>query len=414
MPNTTGYLSNKDQLEEIKKLIIASSNDLSSKIEKVNDDLIKENHVLKHKIKTLEDKNQDLELKINILEIKARKNNLIIYGLPNKTELKGENLVRWVVDKLKNLLEVDLNANEINNTYYLGRPETEKKPLLVELTTYIRKDILLKNARKLKGKSVFLSNDLTKAEREINKVLYSNLKEARKLGLTAFIKKNNLHVGNDIYIYEDLLQSDIFKSTSGDLDEDVFYGPPPRRSVSVPGLSALSLTEDDSNDFFVAVDDTPEQVAATPIEEHKPANLQENTKTGTDDKKGDKQDPRRKVITRNPAAVDTYPTKATRSSSRSTRQNIAKNLDELLIFIKGLDEQFDVIVLTETFIIYDPSQFHIPDYDFIYNDSRLNRNDGTVVFIRKIQKDMIGNEEIEIQTCSSQLKSRLHEKYSIK
>ena len=62
--------------------------------------------------------------------------------------------------------------------------------------------------------------------------------------------------------------------------------------------------------------------------------------------------------------------------------SIAKNLDELMIFISSLNEQFDIIVLTETFIIYDISIFNIPNYNFLYNASNINRNDGTAVFIR--------------------------------
>jgi len=62
--------------------------------------------------------------------------------------------------------------------------------------------------------------------------------------------------------------------------------------------------------------------------------------------------------------------------------SIEKNLDELLAFINTLNDSFDVIVLTETFVIHDKDIFSIPNYDFYYNDSRINRNDGTVVLVK--------------------------------
>lgn len=63
-------------------------------------------------------------------------------------------------------------------------------------------------------------------------------------------------------------------------------------------------------------------------------------------------------------------------------RSIYKNYDELCIFLSQFKEKFDVIVLSETFQIYDKNIFHMNGYNMIYNEGRINKNDGVVVFLR--------------------------------
>lgn len=63
-------------------------------------------------------------------------------------------------------------------------------------------------------------------------------------------------------------------------------------------------------------------------------------------------------------------------------RSINKNLDLFKILLEELQTDFDCIVLTETWNIQDPTLYNITGYDMIYNNSKLNQNDGVVVYIK--------------------------------
>lgn len=64
-------------------------------------------------------------------------------------------------------------------------------------------------------------------------------------------------------------------------------------------------------------------------------------------------------------------------------RSIRKNFDELLLYIETIQQtNIDIIILSETWMIDDISNFNIPNFDIIYNDSAYNQNDGTIVYIK--------------------------------
>lgn len=64
-------------------------------------------------------------------------------------------------------------------------------------------------------------------------------------------------------------------------------------------------------------------------------------------------------------------------------RSIMKNLDELVVFLNELSLEFQMIVLSETFHIYDCDVIKISSYTTVYNEGRLNKNDGVVVYIKE-------------------------------
>lgn len=63
-------------------------------------------------------------------------------------------------------------------------------------------------------------------------------------------------------------------------------------------------------------------------------------------------------------------------------RSIDHNFDELLVLLRGIDFEFDCIVLTESFKIWNIDLYRIPGYNIIYNEGSLNKNDGVVVLIK--------------------------------
>lgn len=218
------------QFEEIKYLIQNSKQELKEDIKTVREDLLIQTEVLKDNISIIQSKLNELECRVQTLEKLARKNNLMIFGLRDHKNLRDIELANWVTNQLKSLLGIDIYLNDINNIYYLGNDAN--KPLRIELNSYLKKALILRNAYKLKGKQIFIDHDLSKKERVVKNVLNQNLKEAKKKGLRAYIKKEVLVIGDESYNYEQLVERGNIGNES---DSEVFTDTPARPSLSAPG-----------------------------------------------------------------------------------------------------------------------------------------------------------------------------------
>lgn len=63
-------------------------------------------------------------------------------------------------------------------------------------------------------------------------------------------------------------------------------------------------------------------------------------------------------------------------------RSVAKNYSELQVLISLLDQDFDIIVLTETFCVVDLNLYKLSVYSCYYNNSSLNKNDGVIVYVK--------------------------------
>lgn len=61
---------------------------------------------------------------------------------------------------------------------------------------------------------------------------------------------------------------------------------------------------------------------------------------------------------------------------------ITTNFNNLLAFLQSLEVDFDLVVLSETHIFNNIQQFHIAGYDTFYNESKINRCDGTIIYAK--------------------------------
>lgn len=77
-------------------------------------------------------------------------------------------------------------------------------------------------------------------------------------------------------------------------------------------------------------------------------------------------------------------------------RSINKNYDQFLILLQGFKKKFDIIILTETWAIRNKIEFSLDDYNIECNNTFLNQNDGTVVYVNKELEsnvEIINNEE---------------------
>lgn len=169
-------------------------------------------------MRELFEENEKLRKEINYpknrcqtLERKVKKNNLVIFGL--KPDLK--NFTKDTLAKINSMLEVDIVEEDLNNIYSIGK--SVSPPIVLELVSFLKKVHILKQVKKLKGTGISISNDLSKEDREEQKILSSHLKTAKEQYPNAKIRGHKLIIGKNIYTAEDLLELE--KSCEKNIDQ---------------------------------------------------------------------------------------------------------------------------------------------------------------------------------------------------
>lgn len=64
-------------------------------------------------------------------------------------------------------------------------------------------------------------------------------------------------------------------------------------------------------------------------------------------------------------------------------RSLARNRDQLEVYLSQFDFTFDCIILTETWKIHDLSLYNREGYDVFYNEGDLNKADGVIAYVRK-------------------------------
>lgn len=123
---------------------------------------------------------EKLNKQLQTLDINARKNNIILHGIPEPSTEKYEDLIALTIETIKNL-EVPLENSEINKIQRLGRKEGNGKirPILLTTTTLHKKIQILRNKKKMK-ENTYITKDYSKDTMEKRKTNASNFRENEK------------------------------------------------------------------------------------------------------------------------------------------------------------------------------------------------------------------------------------------
>lgn len=165
---------NQENIEELKK-----QNEI---LKKQNEELKQEIITLKGRVTQLE----QMEQRVEGIEKDKRKNNILISGVKIKDKTKGE-----ITETMKNLLteHVDVNADITKVS------KINDNMCIIELEEFETKlEILRKKAkvRHLRENRIFITADLTKKEREIQKIIRDRAKLERQNGNTVKVGYQNI------------------------------------------------------------------------------------------------------------------------------------------------------------------------------------------------------------------------------
>ncbi|KAI8435136.1 hypothetical protein MSG28_003513 [Choristoneura fumiferana] len=155
---------------------------------------------LDEKFKSIEEENKNLktrittlEQKIDYLEKDKRRNNLVFFGIEEKSKSEAE-----LVDYIKEIVEdtgIHLESQEIANVYRIGQRSDKSRPVIVSFTTKWKKHLIQKNKSKF-TQGIYFKEDYPKEVLEARKKLQPQLEEEQKKGNIAYLKYDKLVVRN--------------------------------------------------------------------------------------------------------------------------------------------------------------------------------------------------------------------------
>lgn len=134
-------------------------------------------------------------------EKKDRKNNIIISGLEEESKSK-----EWNVAQVQKWIERELKVKvDVQSVWRVGKKGTGKSMLGFKCAEWKQKLELMRMKSQLGSKRVFLNDDLTFKEREIQKRIRQKAEEKKKEDPNARIKVGyrKLCVGNEQFLWSD-------------------------------------------------------------------------------------------------------------------------------------------------------------------------------------------------------------------
>ncbi|XP_077528033.1 uncharacterized protein LOC144139611 [Haemaphysalis longicornis] len=154
------------------------------------------------KIASLEDNLQAVTKKLDELENRSRRSNLIIYGVEEKPDESPETLLSVVSKEIfEGILKV--NTGDIEKIHRLGKQSTEDvnkiKPIILKFSNNQDKTKIFKNCSKLKGSGYSISDDFSRTMRDVRKKLWDRTKENRDKGEKVVLVYDKVSINGKLY-----------------------------------------------------------------------------------------------------------------------------------------------------------------------------------------------------------------------
>lgn len=145
----------------------------------------------------------DLEMKVDDLENRSRRSNLIVYGVDENPNGSEDSLDQVINSKIITGM-LKMNPVSIERAHRLGKPNSEKKrPIICKLLDYRDKESVLKNCRRLKGSNISIGEDFSVRVRDIRRKLWNSAKANKESGDKVFLVYDKLKINKVLYRWDD-------------------------------------------------------------------------------------------------------------------------------------------------------------------------------------------------------------------
>jgi hypothetical protein len=150
-------------------------------------------------------------------------------------------------------MKVDVMKRHIDSVMRIGRRKGSR-PILVRFASYSKKIEVLKGTRNLAGTNIRIEQDYRMKTRRICRELIPYLKDARRQGNIAFIRKDKLVVNRKIYELEYLKKNfhiesevQIRDSSTCVEDKEMSQHPNQTQNREIPDQEGVEAEEGDTN-----------------------------------------------------------------------------------------------------------------------------------------------------------------------
>ncbi|XP_075553443.1 uncharacterized protein LOC142586063 isoform X1 [Dermacentor variabilis] len=156
----------------------------------------------KEAINTMNREMARLSNKLEDLENRSRRNNLIIYGLKEGDNESPAILEKRVMhDIFKDILAVEVKS--IERIHRIGKKRTAReRPVILRFFDFTEKMSVLRNCSKLQGEQISISEDFSPAVREMRRKLWHSSQENRTRGDKVKLIFDKLRINSDLYAWD--------------------------------------------------------------------------------------------------------------------------------------------------------------------------------------------------------------------
>lgn len=191
-----------EQLVMLNAKIDKSEDRILNKMQDVIGQLNEQIKIVKDENNTLKETVIEQEKRIERLEEKNRRNNIVVHGIeedgenPNELEIKIKNV-------LEKSMELSVFDSDINYVHRIGAKSGASRPVLVACTTWrLKRDILINNWR-LKNTPISIKEDFSKAVRDERRDLGVIMGKLRLEGMKVSLRYNKLLADGKLYSLEE-------------------------------------------------------------------------------------------------------------------------------------------------------------------------------------------------------------------
>lgn len=210
LENTKSVNNLIQQVDEF-KLQTAKLNEDINNLKTENMNLRAANADLTNTVKQLKAKQSEVTNKLEELENRQRRDNLVFYNVPAENVSES-----WETTKAK-INEVFIKANlkhvKVDRAHRIGKSTTTPRPIIAKIPSYDDRNSILRSWKPLKELGISVSQDFSAEMRKKRSFLNSICKKAKQEGKNAKIRFDRLIVNGEVFICDESI-SDVIKIDS--------------------------------------------------------------------------------------------------------------------------------------------------------------------------------------------------------
>ncbi|CAN8025063.1 unnamed protein product, partial [Ixodes persulcatus] len=184
-------------------------NEINTRLDQL-DEVVKTTRETGGKLAVLEGTVQELQRalheqnkKLVDYEDRSRRNNLIVFGLPEQRGETRNDLEQKVIHETFST-KLGVTVSSVERIHRLGRlQEGKSRPVILRLFNYNEKQEVLNNCKKLKNTGLSVSNDYSQSTLSKRKKLWSSVQGDRQDDTRVRLVHDKLFVNGEVYTWDD-------------------------------------------------------------------------------------------------------------------------------------------------------------------------------------------------------------------